>query len=78
MTDKIIREHGDNFKISGSKMKFTQNKDKDRVEACFQSLQIDNKKFERPTSGKQVHEEKYRILFITKLPFGSDFLTVCF
>ena len=70
--DEIERKFSQNFKPTGSKAKFIISKDKSSVEACFQSLQIDNKQFVRPTSEKQVHEEKYRIVFITKLTIGNS------
>lgn len=64
--DSIKYNYQSRFKSSGSKAKFIYNKEKGCTEACFQNLQVDHDKFERPNSGKQVHEEKYRIVFIAE------------
>lgn len=65
--NKIEEAFQFSFKAAGSRVKFQRNKEKGTVEACFQSLQIDHDRFERASSGKQVHEEKYRMVFITQL-----------
>lgn len=66
---ELVRNFPRLVSLKTNRVHFVAGSKKDRCEACFQSLQF-NSKFCRPSNqtGRQVHEEKFRIVFTTCFP----------